>query len=93
MFFNWGTVESPGDFFGDWAFTGHIDADGKACDEAGEATITNGGITYTANGGFLNDEFHGLIVIASDLHAWTDILETKNSYWFGKRTGNPTNHV
>ena len=64
--FKWGTAEVSGIFYGGWAFTGHLDADGKACDGSGYATLKRGEITYTAKGGFFNDEFHGLVVIRSD---------------------------
>ena len=92
VFFKLGNAEVSGiyykrsGFYGDWTFTGHLDTYGKACDGSGYATLTKGDITYTATGGFFNDEFHGLILIRTGTNALTDVIETKNAYWFGKRT-------
>ena len=107
--YSWATTEGPcqaigtstvtfnwnGAFGGDYSYEGHVDADGKACDGNGNATISSSyctGGTCHVNGGFWNDQVHGLAIWTIDSTsspAWVDVYEVKHSYWYGKSTVNP----
>ena len=76
---------------GDYSYSGHVDENGKACDVNGTATLPSnycGGTECVATGGVYDDEFHGLYILKdNNVDNWSDIIEMKHGYFFGKRTG------